>query len=178
MNELTHRPTTLSSLGAIVASLVALGAAGYASGGALGVGLIGLGLLGIGLLRGHRGAVDVGGLVLFVAVVLGALAAESIDATLLATIGVVLAWDLGHGAIDLGEQLGRESPTAPLEGVHAVASLLVGIISATLAYGVYVFSTGGQPVAAVVLLIVAACFITIALGTDRNPSKRRVPKAR
>ena len=178
MNELTRRPTWVSSLGAFLAGIVTVSAVGYGSVSALGVGLFGLALLGIGLLHGLRGAVDAGALGVFVAVVLGALVTESIDATLLATIGVVLAWDLGHGAIDLGEQLGRESPTARLEAIHGLASLLVGLATAVLAYGVYEFSTGGQPVAAVVLLILAACFITIALGTGRKSSARRVPKAR
>ena len=178
MNELTRRPTWVSSLGAFLAGIVAVSAVGYGSVAALGVGLFGLVLLGVGLHRGLRGAVDGGALSVFVAVVLGALATESIDATLLATIGVVLAWDLGHSAIDFGEQLGRESSTGRLEVVHGLASLLVGIATAILAYVVYLFSTGGQPVAAVTLLILAACFVTIALGTDRNPTNRRIRKVR
>ncbi|MDJ1431797.1 hypothetical protein [Halostagnicola sp. A-GB9-2] len=175
MNELTRQPTTLSGSVAVAGAVVAVLAAGIGSGYGLGIGFLGLATLAFGLIRGHRGAIDIGSLTIFVGVVVSGLQGESVELTVLATIGVVLAWDLGQDATDLGEQLGREAETRRLEAVHIISSILIGLVAATVGYGVYIFASDGQPVAGVVLLVLAAAFLVVALGSShrRNNWKGR-----
>lgn len=176
MTDVTRKPTRLSSVGAGVAAVVAVLASGAGSVAGLAFAAMGLVILAAGLVRGHRTAVDVGGVVLFFGVLAGGLEATAVGPTVVATVATVLAWDLGHGAIDLGEQLGREARTSRLEAVHALSSLLVGLLSGTVGYAVYVVGGGGQPVAAAVLLVLAAALITIGLGTRRTrEAEWRVP---
>ncbi|MFC4246321.1 hypothetical protein ACFOZ7_04850 [Natribaculum luteum] len=166
MSEITRRPTTVGSAVAVVAAVVALAASASSTSGLV-FGFAGVGVVTVGVTRGRRRAVDIGALALFLGVVTGGLAGGSVEATLLGTVGTVLAWDCGQSAVDLGEQLGREADTWRLEAVHAGSSLLVGLASATIGYAAYVVAGGGQPVAAVVLLLTAAILVTIGLGTDR-----------
>ncbi|WP_207891180.1 DUF7519 family protein [Natrarchaeobius oligotrophus] len=167
--ELTRRPTKIAggvSIGAIVIATAAV-VATSATGGLLavaGVGLVAVGLFG-GRPVGRRRLVDYGSLATFAGVVVAGLEGAAIEPTLLATVAVVVAWDLGGSAIDLGEQLGREADTRRLEVVHAVSSALVGLATVTVGFGTYAVAAGGQPVGAVVLLLLAATFATLALGT-------------
>ncbi len=168
MNELTRRPTTLSGSVAVGGAVVAVLAAGIGSVYGLAVGFLGVAVLAFGLSRGRRDAIDIGSLTIFAGVVVSGLQGGSVELTVLATIGAVLAWDLGQDAADLGEQLGRDAETRRLEGVHIVSSLLIGLVAATLGYGVYIFASDGQPVAGVVLLVLAAAFLVVALGSNRQ----------
>lgn len=170
--ELTRAPTAVSGAAAGAAALVALGTSAIVSPNALVFGASGVALLAVGLLRGARTAVDVGALLLFFGVVAAGIEGGSVELTVVATVATVVAWDLGHGAIDLGEQLGRETSTARLEAVHLASSLIVGLLSATVGYAVYSFAAGGQPVAGLVLLLLAACFVTAGLGRRKRKSTR------
>lgn len=165
MSEIVRRPTRVASVAAVVAALLAVGLAGLGSRSGLVVAALGALGLAAGLARGNRRAVDGGCLLAFVGVVIGGLGADAVEPTVIATVATVVAWDLGQDAVDLGDQLGREASTARLEGVHVFSSVLVGLLSATLGYAVYVFAADGQPVAVVVFLLLAACFVTMGLGT-------------
>lgn len=165
MNEPRFRPTVLLTAIAVVAGLVAITAGTLGSSRALGVGTIGMGCLALGLLRGLRLPTDVGFFLLFIGVIDGGFVGGSIELTLLGTVAVVLGWDLATSAIDLGAQLGREARTIRLELVQTGSTLFVGLSATALGYLVYLIGIGGQPIAAILLLIVAACFFIIALGT-------------
>ncbi|NGM69322.1 hypothetical protein G6M89_09930 [Natronolimnobius sp. AArcel1] len=167
---LTHKPALLSSGVSIVAALVATVAAGLGSMTGLAFAAVGALALGIGLALGNRTAVDAGAVAIFFGVVAAGLEAVVVTPTVLGTIAVVLAWDLAHAAIDIGEQLGRETPTRRLEAVAIVSSMLVGLFAGTLGYAVFIAGAGGQPVAMVVLLLLAAALITIGLGKRRSGS--------
>lgn len=168
---LTHNPTLLSSGVAIAAVVVATAAAGLGSMTGLGFAAVGALALGIGLAIGGRNLVDGGAVVVFFGIVASGLEATVVAPTVLGTIAVVLAWDLAHAAIDIGEQLGRETPTRRLETVAIVSSVLVGLVSGALGYAVFLAGAGGQPVAMVVLLLLAAALITIGLGKRRADSR-------
>ncbi|MXV62768.1 hypothetical protein GS429_11960 [Natronorubrum sp. JWXQ-INN-674] len=167
---ITRRPTVVLSAATIAAVLAAVLAIGAGADSALAFGLLGAVCLAAGVVRGLPTALDVGAVVLFIGVVVGGLEQTAVEPTVIGTIATVIAWDLGHSAVDLGEQLGRESRTARLEAVQIVSSLLVGLLSGTVGYAVYVVAGGGQPVAAAVLLLLAAVLITIGLGTQRGRS--------
>ena len=78
-------------------------------------------------------------------------------------IATVLAWDFGEQAISVGEQLGREADTTQLEITHAAGSTVVGVGAGALGYGIYLVSSGGQPVPTLVFLLLAAVVLTSAL---------------
>lgn len=170
--DITHKPTRVASIAAGVAALVGVAASAGATAG-LAFGAVGALVLGAALVLGHRTAADVGAVALFFGVVAGGLEAAPVAATVVGTIATVLAWDFAHTAIDVGEQLGREARTIRLEAVAIGSSLLVGLVTGTVGYAVYVAGAGSQPVAAVVLLLVAALLVTIGLGTDRDGSGSR-----
>ncbi|MFB6359996.1 MAG: hypothetical protein ABEH59_01600 [Halobacteriales archaeon] len=161
MSAVDHSPTPLSSGLSIGAGGLAVAAAGTSAGAAIGV--LGLVLLGAGALRASRRAVTVGALLVFGGVVLsGAMGAGPVP-MLLGTAAAVLAWDLGEQAINLGEQLGADARTRNAELVHAANSTLVGVIGIAIGYGLFLVSSGGQPVTALVVLLAAALLIAAAL---------------
>ncbi|ARS91651.1 hypothetical protein B1756_03135 [Natrarchaeobaculum aegyptiacum] len=164
--SITREPAVASSVAAVGLSIVAAALAGVGSPVGLLVGLAGIVLLAVALVRNSRRLVDVAGLVCFVGVVAGGLEATAVEPSLLATLAVVLAWDRAHGAIDVGTQLGREAPTRRLEAVSFASSLFVGVFAGTLGYAVYLIGGTGQPVAAVVLFVIAAALVTLGLGSD------------
>lgn len=174
MTEITRRPTVRSSIVAAVAAVVAVFAAGIGGTSALAFAAFGLVVFAVGLGIGHGRAVDAGALVVFFGVVVGGLGTITVGPTVVGTIATVVAWDVAHGAIDLGDQLGREAETGRLEAVQVVSSLLVGLLSGTAGYAVYVVGGEGQPTGAVVLLVVAAVLIVVGFGgRDAGNSARR-----
>lgn len=169
MSEITRRPTRLAGAVASAGVVCAVAAAGLASTTGLAVALVGAALFAVGLVIGSRATVDLGCLVLFGGVVAGGLGGPGhLEVTLLGTVAAAVAWDLGGSAIDLGYQLGREPSTARLEAVHVASTLLVGLASVTVGYAVYVVAAAGQPVDALVLLLVAGAAATLALGARRG----------
>ncbi|MFP9192857.1 DUF7519 family protein [Natronosalvus vescus] len=163
MIEVTRRPTRISSVAATLAGGVAVLSA--ALGGPAGptVGLVGFLVLGLGLHRGIYGAVDIGAGLVFLGVLFGGLQGAPVEATVLGAVTALVAWDLGTSAVELGSQLGREADTRRLEGVQLLSSLSVGLLTATVGYGAYVFGAGGQPAGAVVLLLLSVLFVVVGL---------------
>ena len=162
-HETDARPPTV----AVVASLAAAGVAATAAlvaspvGGAL-LGVAALAFL-VGSFRrssrvlGWGAAVGVGGLAL--AGYRGAPA----EALLVAAVGLTVAWDIADHGVGLGEQVGRGARVRRNVAVHAGASLLVGALAAGLVYGVSLAVGGGQPVAALALLLAGGIALISAL---------------
>ncbi|USZ71857.1 DUF7519 family protein [Natronosalvus halobius] len=163
MKELTRRPTRIASLGAALAAVIVVGATAVGSPAGAVLAVIGTVSLAAGLVWGITDATDAGAGLLFVAVVLSGLQGMPPEVTVVGAIAALVALDLGRSAVELGEQLGRETDTRRLEAVHVVSSLSVGLVAATLGYGVYVFGGGGQPAGGVVLLLLAVVFLVAAL---------------
>ena len=155
--EVDHSPARLSSVLSVSSMAVATLAIGL-----LGVPLAtvavlsGVALLALGVHRGSRRAVSLGAFAAFLGVLLAGVVGAAPEPLLVGATGVVLAWDLGEQAINVGEQLGRAARTTRGELVHAASGTAVGAVAVGLGYGVYVLATGGQPLAALVLLLVAA----------------------
>lgn len=168
-----RRPTVGLSIAAITAVLIALLSLVAESAGALSFGAVGAVVLAVGLVRSRQTALDAGALVLFGGLVVGGLERMAVEPTVVGTIAIVVAWDLAHSAVALGDQLGRDARTLRLEAVHVVSSLLIGLLAGTAGYAVYVVAGGSQPVAAVALLLLAAVLLTVGLGTKRDRSDVR-----
>jgi len=169
-NTIDRAPTRPGSYLALLSGLAVVLLALPYSGTAALVGSGGLALIGAATVGGWRGLVDLGGLVLALAVVTTGLQVPSsgVDpiaalVVLAAAVAAVVAWDVATNAIDMGEQLGRKSDTVRAEASHALATAIVGLLVAGGAYSVFRLSSGGQPVAALALLLLAMLVLVSAL---------------
>lgn len=169
-DTIDRRPTRLGTVGAVLlATVVLLLALAYSVTGAVVAG-VGLVVIGIATITGWRGGVDLAGLLLTIAIIVAGLAApppsESILSAVIVLAGAiatVLAWDVGTNAIDMGIQLGREGDTARAEVSHAVGSLTVGVVVVTASLAVFQMASGGQPVSALAVMLIAMLVLISAL---------------
>jgi len=167
VTDLTHRPSVLSASLSTLAASASLVAVALADTNALLVALPGVALVGGGALRGSTRLVSLGGLALTGGVVLAGLAGGGPEALLLGALGALLAWDVAEHGIGIGEHLGREARTARVELVHAAVTLLIGAVAAGVGYAVYRGIAGGQPMAALVFLLVGVVAAVAALRRRR-----------
>ncbi|WP_436926612.1 DUF7519 family protein [Halosimplex amylolyticum] len=162
--EITRRPGGHSLLvsGVAGATAAATGLAGSATGTV--VTAVGTVVLLAGVRTANHRAVDAGGLLAFLGVVIAALGNAPAPAVLVGTAASVVAWDAGGNAVSLGRQLGAEADTARAETLHAVSGALVGLVSAGL--GLVLFEAGPtrQPVTTLFVLLVAASLLVVALN--------------
>ncbi|GAA0724601.1 hypothetical protein J2744_002396 [Halorubrum trapanicum] len=162
-HETDARPPTV----AIVASLAAAGVAATAGavaspiGGAL-LGVAALGFLG-GALRRSTRVLTWGAAVGVVGVAVAGYRGAPAEALLVAAVGLAVAWDVADHGVGLGEQVGRGARVRRNVAVHAGTSLLVGALAAGLVYGVTLAVGGGQPVAALALLLAGGIALTSAV---------------
>lgn len=160
----TRRPPPAGIWGATLAALAGATAVGLSSPTAGGVGALGTVLVVVGLVRPSRRILGAGAIAVAVAVlVANAFGGPGAGASLVGVIGAALAWDVGEHALGLGEQLGRETDVTRNVAVHTAASLTVGAVSAGVAFGVYSAAAGGQPVVALVFLLVGAVALASAI---------------
>jgi hypothetical protein len=162
LDRMDRSPPYLSSGLAVVAGAVAVTASTYDPLALVGS-VAGVFLLVAGLATGRRGLVTLASGVLVAAVLQAGTADAPVFATLLGVAAALLAFDLGTTAVDLGEQLGRETPARRLELVHAAASTLVGTGFVLAGFAIHEFATGGQPLSAVFGLVIAAVVLLAAL---------------
>lgn len=163
--ERVDRPTVAGSVAAIAAAAIAVVLAGIPLPLSVPVGTVGVILLLAGLLRSTRRLIDIGALLVFGAVLASAVFGAPITSTGIATVCVIIAWDVGNRAVGLGQQIGRDAETIRIELVHLSVSLLIGLGSMLAGLLVFAVGAAGQPVAAVILLVLAAVFLLIGLGT-------------
>lgn len=161
--EIDRSPAALSSALAASAAALSAGASALTSTLGLGLGAAGFLLVAAGVVRDRRGAVALGAASLAVAALGGGVVTAAPYLLLPGVIASVLAWDFGEQAITVGDQLGREADTAQLEATHAAASTVVGVGAGGLGYAVYLGASGGQPVTALVFLLLGAVVLTSAL---------------
>lgn len=156
-------PTRLSGALAVAAAAATAVLAGQTSGVALAVGLLGVALVAGGLTVDVARYVGYGAIAAFgAAMAAGAAGADPIP-VVAATLGAVASWDLGEQALALGEQVGRDAPTASAELGHAAVTLAVGLAAAVGVLAVYRLGTVGLTTTAVVALSLAALLLAGAL---------------
>lgn len=163
MTAVDRGPATTSRWLSAFAGLLALVTGGFYSWIGLAVGAVGLVVLVGGLARGTNRYVSSGAFGLFLAAVVAGTQGAPVPSVLAGVVLSVVAWDVGGNALGLGRQLGRDAKTRRIELLHAAASLTVGVVTASIGYGVYWFSAGGQPAGAVVLLVLGAVLLVATL---------------
>lgn len=120
--------------------------------------------IGLALLASDRRVLSVGAAGVVVATIL---AAGDGASGLTVTVGItaaVLAWDVGHNAIGLGRQLGREAATTEIELVHAATSTGAGAVIVAIGAGAPRLVDGPLSLVAVVYLLLAAGLLVVVLG--------------
>lgn len=162
--EVDRSPARLGRLASMGAGLLAFGSIGLYSWPAFATGTLGLSLLLVGLVRGSNGFVTGGAFVLFLGGILAGAWGAPVLPVLVGVAAAVLAWDVGGSAISIGAQLGRGADTVRLEAVHIASSTVVGAVVVGVGFGLYRVGTGEQPVAALLLLAIAAALLVEALG--------------
>ena len=155
------RASAVLSIGALGTAVATVGLLGVPVGTLVAV--AGVPFLLYGVLRGSRRGVSLGAFAVFGGVVLAGIVGAPPGPLLVGTAATVIAWDLGEQAINVGEQLGREARTVRGELVHAASGTVVGGLAIAAGYGVFALATGGQPLAALVLLLVAAIALVEAV---------------
>lgn len=159
----TRKPPRLGVALASLAAAVVAAALGLASASAGATAAAALLLVAVGTLVGSRRALGLGSVALVAAVLLAGFGGAGPGPLLVGGLGAALAWDLGEHAIGLGEQLGRETDATRNLATHAAASVAVGAVACAVAFGVYVSAAGGQPVVALVFLLVGAVALVSAV---------------
>lgn len=172
VGQIDRSPPRLSSALALLAGLCTA-ALSVAAPLALTGGLVGLLALALGLALGRQPLVTVGGGLLVAGVILAGVSGAPVLVTLVGTMTALLAFDLGTTALGLGEQLGRETPSAELELVHAAASTAVGLGVVAAGFLVHEVATGGRPVSVVFgLLVVVLVSVAALRRADPVPGRR------
>lgn len=152
-----------SGIAAIVAGLLALGLVGPTSLVAFSLSAIGTAVVVGGVIASYRGLVTAGASVLFVGVLAAGVVGVSALRLLVATGGVLFAWDVGRYAIDVGAQLGTAADTTAIERRHAGRSAAVIALTGGVGYVVFRTVSGSQPVVGVVALLIAGALLTLVL---------------
>ena len=160
----TRKPPRLGVALAALAAGVGAAALGLASPLGGGVAAAGVALVSVGTLVGSRRVLGAGTTAVAAGVLLaGGLSAAGPGPLLVGGLGAALSWDLGEHAVGLGEQLGRETDATRNVATHAAGSVAVGAVAAAVSFGVYVAAAGGQPVVALVFLLVGAIALVSAV---------------
>lgn len=157
------RPARLSGTLAVVAAAAAALLSAAAAPAAFAVGILGVGLVAVGVAIGATRAVWYGAAATFGGALLAGVVGGGVGPVVGATLGALLAWDLGEHAVNVGEQVGRSVPTRRGELAHAAASVAVGGGAALGVVAVYRVATGGLSSTALVVLSLAAVLLTTAL---------------
>lgn len=158
-----HRPAVLTGGLSIVALCLGVVSSALYSPFVLAGGVAALLVVGAGLWRGSRRAVTIGCGAALAGLLAGGIQGVPPVPMLASVTATVLAWDAGHHAIGIGDQLGREAATARAELPHVGGTVLVGLVAAAGSYVVFVAGPSGQPVAAVIAMLFGALLLLAAL---------------
>lgn len=161
MTSITQRAAKTSSLLAFIIAGIALITMDNPF--AIAIGTLGIIIFTLGLISSSRQLLSIGTVFLFIGMIAGGIFQTSTEQLLVGMTAVVLSWDTGEHAINIGEQLGRDAKTRRAELSHFANSTLVGIIAVLTGYIIFKIGTGGQPVAALILLLFAAIVLLSVL---------------
>lgn len=166
MTPIDRSPARLAGGIAVLAAGAAAVVSGVYSIGVLAVNATGFFVFLWGVTRGRQRAITAGAALLFGGALLAGVRGVPTGPLLVGVTGTVVAWDTGSTALGIGRQLGRAAETSRIELVHAAVSVGIGVAAATMGYGLFRTASGGQPVTALLFLLVAAVLLTWALTGD------------
>lgn len=164
LDTLDRGPTRFSLVVSVLVAAVTAVAVGRYSPGALALAGAGVVVLVGGLVAHRHGGVLVGTLGLFVGVTVAGTAGAPVPVVVAGVAGTMIAWDAGDNALGLGSQAGRRSRSVRNEAVHLAGTVAVVALTAGVGYGVFRVATGGQPVTALVLLLLAGALLIAVLS--------------
>jgi hypothetical protein len=130
---------------------------------ALAAGLLGLAVVAAAVRYGRRFGVTFGAGLFFVGVLLAGTSGVETHYLLVTMAGAVLTWDAGQYVVGVTDQLGQDADTRRLTLMHVAGMTLVVTVAGTLGMAVFRFSTGGQPLLALVLLLAGVLGLLVAL---------------
>lgn len=160
----SHRPARVSTTISIILGLMAVALSViFVPLFTLPIAGAGIAALAVGLMAGTRKLVDIGAMLLLLAVIVSGLGGAPAELLLAASLMVVLSWDTGENAIGVGEQLSREASTTKLELVHVSVMTVVGIVASGVGYGAYRIAVGGQPVSVLLFAVLSIVVLGWAL---------------
>ncbi len=154
--ERDDRPPVFAVLAAFVAGTVSFLAALLAA--PIGGALLGIGVLAlvVGSTFGSRRALSWAAGIGILGLAVAGYAGGAPEPLLVSGVALVVAWDVADHGLSLGDHVGRNAGVRRAVLVHAGTNLLVGVASVGVVYGTYAVATGGQPVAALALLLFGA----------------------
>lgn len=160
--------TRLSRGVALVAGLVTTATVAGAGTLPAGLAVVGTAAMVVGATRERQGAVDLGGLVVVLGILVAGTRGVPADLLVLATVGAVLAWDSAGHALGLSVQLGPDATTRRGEAVHVGVTLVAAAGVAALAMLTFVVGDGRVPLVAGVVVAIGAVLVAGGLvpGTD------------
>ncbi|MWG36933.1 DUF7519 family protein [Halomarina oriensis] len=148
----------------IVGGVAVVGAVALVvSASALSLALLGALLLTAGTVYGSGRVVGLGALAALGGVAVGAISGVGVVFLLVATAGIVVAWDAARQSLDLAETVGREADSQRALSTHTGVAAGVTSIAAGLGYGIYLVVGDGRPVGALVLLLFGGVLLAAAL---------------
>lgn len=159
-----HGPTTVSSVGALLAAIVAGVTSAPFAIIAIPLAVGGVAMIAGGLFwRANRRWVTIGTVSLYLSPVIAGGFGVPPALLLLSVLASLLAWNFGMHALDLGEQIGRHSRTRRNEVIHLSVITIVGLLSGGVGFAAYTLSGAGQPLAALGMLILGGVFLAWAM---------------
>jgi hypothetical protein len=156
-------PTRISASIAVVAAGLAAVTGLGGSGWLVLLAPLGAGIVAGALWRGRVPLLAVGCACLIGAALATGLAGGAPVRLVLSVAATFVAWDLGEHAVTLGEQLGRRAVTARLEFLHAAGAITVATVGGGIAYLSFLLAGGGQPLVALLFLLVGSFALLTAL---------------
>lgn len=163
MTEITRAPSAFGGSVSTLAATLSTVVVATASPTAAGVAAVGVVLFAVAVVRGTRRLLTGGAVLLLASVLYAGVFGTGVSALVVALWLGIVAWDVGEHAIGVGEQLGRGADSRRVELVHLAGATFVGAMATVVGYGAYRASTGGQPVVALVFLLLGVVALVAAL---------------
>lgn len=121
------------------------------------------------LARGSHRGVTLAASLCFGSVLFAGVLGGPVIPVVIATIATLLVYDAGHYAVALGHQIGSAGTTTSAELVHLGTTLTILTLFGTVGVALFVGGPGGQPVVALLALLVAALLFISVLSLRRTP---------
>lgn len=148
----------------VVGGIAVVGAVALVvSAGALALALLGALLLTGGTVYGSGRVVGLGVLAALGGIVVGAISGVGVVFLLVATAGIVVAWDAARQSLALAETVGRDADSKRALTIHTSVTGGIASIAAGVGYGVYLVVGDGRPVGALVLLLFGGVLLAATL---------------